>query len=184
MWGTHSARFWSVKAMFHYVNAGLEWSSEQIFTFWLVCPFVIEMTSREATGAVCIRTVHLMCGWIESPPYRWREKNNPFLGPPSGLTQALSVCSDAGVKAHKFYYFSVGLFIFCHFLGYFPLSIPATDSYIVLGCLTFIWEYRFYLSLLPCPCFSMVQRQVLPYLPPGCGKSRDVVRRRGIDISK
>lgn len=64
--------------MLHYIKAGHEWSSppEQIFTFWYVCPLVIGVTSREATGAVCLRTAHLLTdGWIESQPIQvWGEE--------------------------------------------------------------------------------------------------------------
>lgn len=108
--------------------------------YFLVC---LSFSHRDDFKRSCWSCLHQNSPsyvWLDrvTPPQRWREKKNPFLGPPSGLTQALSGCSDAGIKAHKFHYFSVGLFIFCGFLGYFTLSILATDSYIVSGCFTLI----------------------------------------------
>ena len=131
-------------------------------------------------GVICLH----IYGWRKSPPYRWREKVNLFLGPPSGLTQALSDCSVDGVKLTCFTISQLVYSVLCGFLGDFPLHILATDSHIVSGCRGSHFEGTAFICHFCLPCFSMARSQVLPYPPPGGGKSRDVMRSRGADISK
>lgn len=116
------------------------------------------------------------CQHRKPPPHRWREKVNQFLGPLSGLTQALSDYSVAGVE-FTFHCFSV-YSVLCGFLGDFLLCILATDSHIVSGWKITHFEGTTFMCHFCFPCFSMAQGQVPPYPPPGCRKSRGVMISR------
>lgn len=125
--------------------------------------------------------------------YIWLEKFTPiqvkgegylFLGPPSGLTQALSDCSAGGVELTCFTVSQLDYSVLCDFLGNFALHILATEPRIVSGCRGPHFVGTVFICHFCLPCFSLAQSQALPYPPPGCGKSRDVMRSRGRDISK
>lgn len=113
VWGPQRATFWLVKHKLHRATAGLGICASTDIYFLACLSFSLQNDFKSSywsslctkMGVVWLR----IYGWRNSPPYRWREKVNLFLGPPSGLTQALSDCSVAGVKL-TFYYFSVSLF--------------------------------------------------------------------------
>lgn len=123
--------------------------------------------------------------WLEEVTPRQEEEEGYSLLRASlrSHTGSVRLHTTAGIKL-MFCCFSAGLFSSFSFLRYFPLHIMARDLHFVSGCRGPAFEGTAFISQFCPPCFSVARSQALPYPPPGCGKSRDVMRSRGIDISK
>lgn len=123
--------------------------------------------------------------WLEEVTPRQEEEEGYSLLRASlrSHTGSVRLHTTAGIKL-MFCCFSAGLFSSFSFPRDFPLHIMARDLHFVSGCRGSAFEETAFISQFCPPCFSVARSQALPYPPPGCGKSRDVMRSRGIDISK